>query len=232
MIFKFLNKKNVREDSLEHFDPVAETKNWYSDKYEAIILQRNILFLIILLSISAIFAGSFVINSLANKKTIEPFVIEIDDKTGITTVVNPLTRQDLTTDNALNNYFIIKFLRARETYSRFEFDFNNNIVRLLSSPQVYREYRQVLKDSLLNPLVLYGDNNSTNLKIRSLIFMEVGRLAQVRFTVTENEGTKSVRNKIANIEFTYNQMEMTEDERQINPLGFQIINYRVTDETL
>jgi type IV secretion system protein VirB8 len=225
--------KNTKEPSnYEGDDLIREVKNWYSDRYESLLVQRNILFLFVIISVASIFSSIFIIGRIASSKTIEPFIVEIEDKTGITNVVNPLSRKDLTTDESLNTYFIVQYIRARETYNEADYKYNHStVVRLLSAPKVNSEFIYSINSNPKNPINLYGAGNSTSLKLRSLQFLEQGK-AQVRFTITENGGNRAVFNKIATLGFEYQQMELTPGERQVNPLGFQIIQYRVDDEIL
>jgi type IV secretion system protein VirB8 len=213
---------------------VADTKNWYAERYETILVQRNILFIVMFFSICAIISGLFVIEQLSISKTVEPFVIEVEDKTGITNVVNPLSRIELTTNESLNTYFILKYIRARETYNAVDYQYNyGTIVRLLSTQSIYISFKNYINDNPKSPIKIYGTTTSTSLKVRSVQFIPSESKAQVRFTITETGGSsQGTMNKIATINFAYVQMEMTNDERYVNPLGFQVTGYRVDDEVL
>lgn len=227
------NKSNNSNALMNKDDLVTDVRNWYSDRYESLIVQRNLLFIFILFMLAFILSGIFIVGQIAASKTVEPFIVEIEDKTGITNVVNPLSRKDLTTDEALNRYFIMNYLRSRETYNVVDYDHSyRSVVRLLSSSNVYSEFRIFLSSNTKSPIISYGTSNSTSLKLRSIQFLDQGKTAQVRFTITENSGNKLTFNKIATLSFEYKQMELTNEERQINPLGFQVTNYRVDDEIL
>lgn len=232
VISNFLKKVSQnKKDSEENFDPLTEAKNWYSDRYESVLVQRNIVFLFAIIAIFSILLGVFVIGKIATSRTIEPFIVEIEDATGLTNVVNPMSRRDLSSDEALKRYFIVKFIRARETYSSVELEFNRRIVRLLGDQTVNNEYVRYIRDNTDAPPTKYGTLNSTSLKIRSIQFLNENT-AQVRFTVLEDSGAKLKFPKIATIEFSFTQMELNSEERDVNPLGFQITKYRVDDEIL
>ena len=58
---------------------------------------------------------------------------------------------------------------------------------------------------------------------------------QVRFASISNyvNGRSSTEHKIATINYDFfSNIEMTSEERMINPLGFQVIGYRLDDEVL
>lgn len=228
-----LNKIPSSSVSSMDEDAVSTTRNWYADRYEAIIVQRNILLLIVLLSLGLMIIGVLVLGKVTTSKTIEPFVLEIEEKSGLVNVVNPIPRKDLTTNEALNTYFIMKYLRARETYNPADYQYNyNTIVRLLSTSQIYSGFRQFINDNPRSPIKIYGNTTNTSLKVRSIQFLDPKSTVQIRFTIYENNSNNTRYNKIATINFTYRQMQMNSEERYVNPLGFQVTGYSVDDEIL
>lgn len=229
-------RKTKKEDDLpieeEAKDLVAEARNWYSERYESVVVQRNLLLLLTCVMLLTILIGVFMVGQVTLSKSVDPFVIEVEQRSGITNVVNPLSRQDLLTDEALKTYFIMKYLRAREAYSSIDYEYNySTILRLLSSREIYQAFKKSLSpDNPRNPLVMYGSQIETTIKVRSIQFLEGGKTAQVRFTIVESKGQRY--DKIATLNFAFIQMEMTTEERYVNPLGFQVTGYRVDDETL
>lgn len=234
-IFNFINairKKKPKEVSLEdEKDLVAQSRNWYSDRYETILVQRNLLLVLACAMLATILISVFMVGQVTLSKSIEPFVIEVEQRSGITNVVNPLSRQDLLTNEALKTYFLMKYLRAREAYSIVDYEYNySTVVRLLSTREVYQAFKRSISEDPRSPVTQYGNQVQTILKVRSIQFLDGGKTAQIRFTVVESRGPKY--DKIATIAFDFVQMEMTTEERYVNPLGFQVTGYRVDDEIL
>jgi type IV secretion system protein VirB8 len=175
--------------------------------------------------------GVFVVGYISLSKSVDPFVIEVEEKSGITNVVNPLDTKTMTSDEALKKYFIMKYLRARETYDVTDYEYNySTIVRLFSTGSVYSKFKAFINDSPNSPVKLYGTSGVTTLKVRSTQFFDDGRV-QIRFTIIEN-GQGAQHNKIATLKFAFVPMQMNDEDRYINPLGFQITEYRVDEETL
>jgi type IV secretion system protein VirB8 len=232
---KKLNLNNdsteAREDDSSHL--VTDVRNWYADRYEYALVQRNILLFLTVLCLILICVLALVTRHVNVSKTVDPFVIEVEEKTGMTNVVNPFSRNDLLTNEALNTYFIMKYLRARETYDFYTYQYNySTVVRLMSSFSVYAAFRNFVNNDPKSPIKTFNTNISTALKVRSLQFLDNGTTAQVRFSIFRNNDNSSRSDKIATITFAYLQMEMTTEERYVNPLGFQVISYRVDDEIL
>jgi type IV secretion system protein VirB8 len=225
--------------SAKHSKPNAQKENsWYVDRYTRLIVQRNILFVLLSVSLIAVLIATIVVGKITTEYTVEPFVIDIDKQSGVTNIVNPLAKKDLSYDEALNGYFVMKYIKARETYSTTDYKYNYlTVARLLSSRSVYLAFSRFVNYDPESPILKYGTTVSTNLKLRSIQFFrdkEDGNIrAVVRFTIVieDSRGNKSNKYKIATVSFNYVQMEMNMEQRNVNPLGFQVVGYRVDKES-
>ena len=120
---------------------VENVSNWYSDRYNSTVVQRNILFILLVASIALVIISSVIVGSVSSNFKIQPFVIDIEEKTGVTTIVNPLVDKELVANDALNKYFLMTYVRAREEYYKDSWRYDYlTVVRLLSSPQVYNDF--------------------------------------------------------------------------------------------
>ncbi|GAB4171124.1 MAG: virB8 family protein [Rickettsiaceae bacterium] len=239
LIAKFKNTKGKFAESSEAVaatgqsgpQPLKQLRNWYEERYDTIIVQRNLLFLLLLillcLSIVAIGAVAYVINA----KRFDPFVIQIDDTTGMAKVVNPVSSSVLSGNEALAQYFIKKYVTARETYNPVDFNTEaQKVVRLLSSNSIYWDYRGYLRNEEVNPSIKYGQKNTTFLLVKSWSKLADNKYI-MRFSINETAGARKVFNKIAVVEFQYVPMELTESDKDVNPIGFQVTGYRVDDDS-
>ncbi|MCT4634652.1 MAG: type IV secretion system protein [Rickettsiales bacterium] len=220
---------------------VSSINNWYSDRYNSIVVQRNLILIVLLLSLVLVIASVFVVGNVSSTFKIQPFVIEIEKKTGITNIVNPLVNRELTSDEVLNKYFITRYIKAREGYSSESWRYNYlTVVRLLSTPGVYRAFSRFFNGSAQSPIALYGNQTSTEVVFRSIQFFPPvadsrGRMgdsrAVVRFTIIADKGhlRNAVDNriyKIVTLTYKYQQTKMSDNDRMENPLGFFITSYR------
>lgn len=212
-------------------DEVKQLRNWYEERYENITVQRNLLFvlLLILLVLSIVSVG--VIAYVINTKKFDPFVIQIDDTTGIAKIVNPISSTVLSGNEALAQYFIKKYIIARETYNPVDFTTEaRKVVRLLSSNSIYWDYRGYIKNEAVDPSVKYGQKNTTYLVVKSWSKLSDNKYI-MRFSINETAGAMKAFNKIAVVEFKYLPMELTESDKDVNPVGFQVTGYRVDDDS-
>lgn len=223
----------------------GEKKNWYADRYEAVSVQRNVFAVIAVLSLGLSIIAIFAVSQLAPLKSVEPFVIQVDQKSGITQVVNPLTAHELTANEAVNQYFIVQYCRARESYlgSMERNYFNYNLVRVLSEVDVFTAYQhEIALSNPDSPGARLGAGGTRDIHIESIKYLDRHKNQQgqenlrylVKAEVTEQQkaGVPKDMQKLILIEFNYADLELTTEDRYLNPLGFRVVSYRVDDEAL
>jgi type IV secretion system protein VirB8 len=207
----------------------AQENSWYKDRYESVLTQRNILVVLLMLSFFAVVGSVFVVGKISTSKSFSPFVIQIEERTGAAKVVNPANSNLLSGNESMSRYFIKKYISARESYNPVDFDFNmRKVVRLFSDQEVYRQYIGYIRNQANDPTVIYAQSNTTYVRVKS--FSKLGKQYFVRFSVIENSGQRRVLDKIVTLTIDYIPMELNDDDRDINPAGFQVTGYRVDDD--
>jgi type IV secretion system protein VirB8 len=149
MNFKKFFKKDTDSHENKKNNPInfltnnKELKNWKDDKFQSVIVQRNLLLIGLLLCFILILVALSTIRYLKNTQSIDPFVIEIEEKSGVPTVVKPLSIETYSANESIKRYFVMKYIRAREEYYSETFNRNfNDVVRVLSNSSVYySDYR-------------------------------------------------------------------------------------------
>ena len=210
--------------------PIETTKSWFEERYEIALIQRNVMVMVAIFCLIAVSIAVIGITKISLSKEFDPFVIQIDDSTGVARVVNPISLDVLGGKEELSKYFMKKYLIARETYNPVDFDtYAKKVVRLLSTPPIYGAYLNYIRDKDRDPTILYGQKNTTSITVKSWSRLNEGCYI-VRFSLSESAGSMRVFNKISVIEYTYTAMTLTDDERDVNPVGFQITAYRVDDD--
>lgn len=200
-------------------------KSWYSNRYQIVVVQRNILLLLAMLLTVAMTASIIFVKFVVSSKSLEPYVIEVEEKSGIPTVVDQLTSQTLTGDETIRKYFINQFVQAAAAYDPRTYKIDAERVRLLSTQNVYSDFR-----NRINPRDL-GVDSKIDLRIKSIQFPDAST-AQIRILRTTNSksaGT-SQKDEIINMNFLFTNLNLTTEERLINPLGFQVSNFTITEE--
>ena len=208
----------------------VKDRTWFDDRYYSIVIQRNILLVLLVFSILAVIVSVFSISYVATSKDFQPFVIQVQKDTGITTIVNPSGSELLDGNDALARYFIKEYVSARETYNSVDFSTRaRTMIKWMSNGDIYSQYLGYIRNDENNPSVIYGTDNTTYLKTKSWSKLPDGTFVY-RFSVHETAGQQRVFNKIAIINFEYDAIELSESQQDINPVGFTVTGYRVDND--
>ncbi len=230
-------KKTGEEDALKTAVKDANSKNefdWFADRYQSLVVQRNISIFLLIIAIICITGTGVSLAIITKSKTIEPFVIEIEKTQGLVTYVNNNSKTiEYSQNEALRNYFIKQYIEARETYDTKNSDyFYYKVVRAMSSDTVYRQFLSILRSGgKSNPINLLANNQQSSINITSITPLKSDTL-QIRFVVLGDfANSNSVRvNKVAILEYNYYNIDLDQEKRYINPLGFLVTSYKVSDE--
>lgn len=166
-------------------------------------------------------------------KTVEPFVIRVDNTTGITDVVPVYVGKgdvaEVVTRHLLNNYAVS---RERYFYAMAEQDYN--AVGAYNSPQMNTDWMAAWdRNSPDSPLVKYKDGTTVRAQVKAVSFIKRADgskdLAQIRFLTGSRAGgagAEKILHFIATVQYTYVEPSKDEQLRALNPLGFRILDYR------
>src|SRR3990167_2684411 len=224
--------KSVRS-TLKDDPAVSE---WYHDLYRSTVIQRNRWFLIGVVSILLAGIEGIALVSLAPLKSVEPYILQVDNKSGVTNVLKPLRdnqENTLTEEEAVTKSFIVKYVIARETFDPQDVNRNYDLVRLMSSSDESERFNaSVANGNPHSPVERYKSTTTRTVKISSVSFLDKRKkTAQVRFSTTENSRNEHKENYwVSILTFRYVNTPMDENDRLNNPLGFQVITYRVDQE--
>lgn len=190
--------------------------------------------------ITAIAAGviaialAVAVSFLTPLKTVEPYVIKVDNDTGATQVERPLDAT-VDADEAMERFFLRQYVNARERYGWFSVEADFNRIRLMSTNDVFQQYARIVQ-SENGPLKVLGENGRAVVDINSITFLDLSetqQTAQVRFEkkFQTPAGKEAIARKganwIATIAFDYSKSDMTKAERNVNPLNFRVTDYRL-----
>lgn len=201
-------------------------KSWYSNRYQIVVVQRNILLLFTVISMFSVAVAVIFVKNVMSSKSLEPYVIEVEAKSGIATVVDQLTAQNFTGDQVIRKYFINSFIHAASGYEPKTYKQDVDKVRLFSIPGIYGEFRNRINARDL------GTDSRIDVRIKSIQFTDSNN-AQIRIVKQTNlQGVDpSTVDQVISMGFYFSpDMQLSMEERLINPLGFQVNKYMIADE--
>ena len=211
-----------------------EARRWDEDRLASALRSKQLAWTVAagagVLALAAVGA----VAALSPLKSVEPFVVRVDQSTGAVDVMSGLKGSDqLTYDEAVSKYFLALYVRAREGWlpQAAEQDFKQ-VAILSASPEQERWADFFRPTNAQSPQVLWGDNGVSLIDVRAISFVSA-KVADVRFHRTVRQAQQTSESDwIATIAFTYTKAPMNEADRLRNPLGFQVVSYRSDPEVV
>jgi type IV secretion system protein VirB8 len=174
-----------------------------------------------------------------------PYLVMADAYTGTSTIARlteDLSNRHLSSSEAINRSNVAHFVMARESYDVAMLNLHDwATVQTMSSPGVKAAYASLY--SSMNPDSLYktyGKDKAIRVKLLSIVLIGGGpgmtpKGATVRFQRSlydkQTGATRPMDSKIATLAFTYKtNLEMDDQNRIENPLGFWVTDYRVDND--
>lgn len=210
--------------------------NWYSDKYQSVVVTRDRLLLVTLLAIIGMGAMTFAMYLFIPLKTVKPFVIQIDENTGATKVAESKKLEQYKATEVLVKYFAMRYIYARENYNYLFFAEDSKTVNLMSAADVRSlYYASISPKNPTSPINVFGTNTERTARLNSFTFLNKNKgesTIQAKLEITE--ATKNRYPRVYQVEVTMScsfnpDYQLSSTQRLVNPLGFVVRSYRVDE---
>jgi type IV secretion system protein VirB8 len=217
-----------------YFDEAA---SWDADRAAQAARSARIAWGVALGAVFVAIAASCAVMLLAPLKHVEPFVIRVDDTTGLVDVV-PVYAGASKLPETVTRYLLTHYVEVCEQFywSTAERDYEE-CGAFNSAPRNQVWAAQWALSNPSSPLNLHKDGSEVSVHVVSVIFFEratgAADLAEVRYVRTARAGDEAAGHAthwIANIQFTYVKPSTDVLTRQWNPLGFRILEFRTEQE--
>ncbi len=168
-------------------------------------------------------------------KTVEPFVVRVDKNTGQSDVVTILNEKTVGYDEAVDKYFLARYVNYREEFSDATAFPNYEAVSVMSSQNIGKTYYDTINpQNPKAPVNVYGKQGQVDITVSSVVMIGKG-VAQVRFSRRERMRDDMLWTEahwIATVTYTYVNPPIAEKSRLVNPVGFRVNEYRLDPETV
>ena len=215
-----------------------EAADWDTDRVaQARRSARNAGLLAVVFALMAL-AAIVAVVALTPLKTVEPFLIRVDNTTGVVDVVPSLATAGEPLGEAVTRYLLSHYVAICERFV------------LPLAEQDYAECgafngarrnqawaRQWAAGNPDSPLNRYRDGTTVRAEVRSVSFLDrangAADLAQVRFlraTRSGDAGGEVTSAWIATLQYSFGKPAVEPATRRWNPLGFRVLEYRLEPE--
>lgn len=228
--------KSMKKDTeLEAY--FAEAASW--DRHRVAMSERSVrtawrvAFTAVLVTVAAVLALAL----LMPLKRVEPFVIRVDNTTGVVDVV-PVFVGDVEMPEAVTRYFLDHYVTVCErfNFSTAESDYEE-CSAFHGAARNQDWYAQWDRANPTSPLNTHKDGSSVRSQVSSVSFFKRGSgvndLAQVRYTKarrTSSTAEEQLSHWISTIQYVYGEPSKNAKLRRWNPLGFKIVEFRSEPE--
>lgn len=213
----------------------AEAKRWDQDRLASALRSRRLAWTVAATAGALAITATVAVVGLTPLKSVEPFVIRVDQATGAVDLARGLSEETepVRYEEAVSKYFLAQYVRAREGYLETAAEESFRLVSILSGPTEQRRWADLFRGTNpASPQNLYGEKADASVSIRAVGFINA-EVANVRYRRTVRRAQQVEESDwIATIGFAYTRAPMTETDRLLNPLGFQVLSYRSDPEVI
>lgn len=181
----------------------------------------------------------FALMLLTPLKRVEPFVVRVDNSSGLVDVV-PIYAGSTAMPEAVTRYFLDHYVTTcqRFDYGTAESDYQEcGSFHTAAMNQAW--YQKWVKTNPSSPLNLYKDGSTVRSQVSSVSFFSrangLSDLAQVRYLQTTRSAAGAdapATHWIATIQYAYSKPSADAKTRLWNPLGFKVIDFHAEPEVL
>ncbi len=172
-------------------------------------------------------------------KRVDPFVVRVDNSTGIVDVV-PVYDGHATAQEAVTRYFLTHYVTVCERFNFATAESDYEECGAFHSAQRNQAwYALWTATNPSSPLNVHKDGSTVRVMVNSVSFFTrssgLSDLAQVRYLKAARQGAgaaESFTHWVATVQFAYTEPAKDPKMRRWNPLGFKIVDFRSEPEVL
>jgi type IV secretion system protein VirB8 len=170
-------------------------------------------------------------------KTVEPYVIRVDNSTGIVDIV-PMYAGQAEIGETVARYLLTHYITVCESFDFTTAERDYQECGAYHTARRNEEWYQQWNPSNPNsPLNRYKDGTTVRAQVTAITFFTrangVSSLAQIRYVKAQRPpgGSDVLTHWIATIEYAYAAPSHDVKIRQFNPLGFRVVDFKTEAES-
>lgn len=228
-----LKKVEIEKENKPYFEAI---KQFEQNKYET---ERQKAKLFIWFSIGELVVIALLAVAIAMMlplKTVEAWLVRVDNLTGYTDMARPLGNAKMSYEEASTQHLLWQYVINYESYDWETISEMSDIVKTMSSDKIFSSYDTAVRADN-GPLNVLKDNYRMKVKIKGVTFLKPD-IAQVRFSkiIIDSSGKPAPEYHqtewMATISFNFAKKIEKAEQQDVNPLGMQVLSYRVDPETI
>jgi type IV secretion system protein VirB8 len=216
-----------------------EAASWDADRAAQIRRSRRVAWWVAGGGWSCAVASALALMLLMPLKRVDPFVIRVDNATGLIDVV-PVYAGTAEMPETVARYFLDHYVTVCERFNFSTAESDYEECGAFHTPQRNQAwYAAWNKTNPLSPLNMYRDGTNIRAQVTSVSFFKkasgVIDAAQVRYVKARRPagGTEEQKSYwIATVQYSFAEAAKDPKTRRWNPLGFKVIDFRPEPEAM
>ena len=212
-------------------DYFREAAAWDADRVAAAHRSARVAWRVAACGWLCALTGCVALVLLVPLKKVEPFVVRVDNSTGIVDVV-PVYSGSATPDQAITRYFLTHYVSVCERFNFATAESDYEECGAFHAAQRNQAWYALWNpNNPASPLNVHKDGSTVRVQVEAVSFFQRGNgvsdLAQVRYLTAERQGAgadERFTHWIATIQYAYGAPSKDPKIRRWNPLGFKIID--------
>lgn len=223
-------------EARETADAIYENgASWAADRTTILQSSRRVAWIVAIVAVVIALFEAVALMLMLPLKTVVPYTLLVDRQTGYVQALDPLQPKAIAPDAALTQSFLVQYVIGRESFDIATLQGDYRKIYLWSADNARNDY--VASAQVTNPdspLARLPRTAIIETRVRSVSPLG-GNSALVRFETARRDrsgGAGEVQNWVAIIHYRFSTAPMSAEDRFLNPLGFQVVRYRRSAETL
>jgi type IV secretion system protein VirB8 len=216
-------------------DYYASSASWADERTQSIYASRKVAWIVAFVAAAVAVLEALALVTLLPLKTVVPHTLLVDKQTGFVQALDPASPQKIAPQKALTQAFLVQYVEAREGFDIATVQGQFKKAALWSTGAAKSGYVNMMQaTNPQSPLASLPRSTVIDVKVRSVSQLSENS-ALVRFASTRRDqgaAEQQMENWVAVIKYRYSSAPMTVEDRYVNPLGFEVIDYRKDAETL
>ncbi|MGO8856020.1 MAG: virB8 family protein [Steroidobacteraceae bacterium] len=225
--------------SLVLSDYCREAESWDADRSARFRRSATLAWWVAAAGWVSAVASAAALAAMLPLKQVEPFVVRVDNSTGVVDVV-PVYTGGTSADEAVTRYFLAHYLTVCERFNFATAESDYEECGAFHSAQRNQAwYAQWTATNPASPLNVYKDGSSVRVQVKSVSFFTrasgLKDLAQVRYLKAVRQGggaDEKFTHWVATIQYAYVEPAKDPKTRRWNPLGFKIVDFKSEAEVM
>jgi type IV secretion system protein VirB8 len=217
----------------------SEAVGWDVDRVEQALRQARTAWRAAAVASICALSASVALALLLPLKRVDPFVIRVDNSTGIVDVV-PVYSGQAPMDEAVTRYFLTHYISVCERFNLSTAESDYEECGAFHSTQRNQAWYALWNPANpRSPLNLHRDGSEVLSQVQAVSFFKrangVADMAQVRYLKAERTAAGSpqhVSHWVATIQYTYSAPSADPRVRRWNPLGFRLLEFVAEPEAV